>query len=173
MIKTNQVFSSGFFFKHLQIQLVSIHSTMWNCTNSSTVSFKIVFIWLQLKPVVELHRLGSSWRRFPRGIRSWNTRLVDINFTFNSSSVNKKFQPRALSTHYLWLYSHVDSTGSWFKSHPRLTSQSWLITIEKLVLGETWTEDLPIFSPDLLTFTPSRHNKIRSYFGHRLLANFR
>ena len=27
--------------------------------------------------------------------------------------------------------------------------------IEKLVLGEIWTEDLPIFNPDALTFAPS------------------
>ena len=31
-----------------------------------------------------------------------------------------------------------------------------LITIEKLVLGGTWTGDLPIFSPDVLTSAPSR-----------------
>ena len=31
-----------------------------------------------------------------------------------------------------------------------------MIMIEKLVLGETWTGDLPIFSPNALTFAPSR-----------------
>ena len=41
------------------------------------------------------------------------------------------------------LYSPVDSTGN-------------LIMIEKLVLGEIWTGDLPIFNPDALTSAPSR-----------------
>ena len=40
------------------------------------------------------------------------------------------------------LYSPVDLTGN-------------LITIEKLVLGEIWTGDLPIFNPDVLTSAPS------------------
>ena len=31
-----------------------------------------------------------------------------------------------------------------------------LIMIGKLVLGEIWTGDLPIFNPDELTSTPSR-----------------
>ena len=30
-----------------------------------------------------------------------------------------------------------------------------LIMIEKLVLGEIWTGDLPIFNPDALTSAPS------------------
>ena len=41
------------------------------------------------------------------------------------------------------LYFPVDSTGN-------------LIMIEKLVLGEIWTGDLPIFNPDELTSAPSR-----------------
>ena len=40
------------------------------------------------------------------------------------------------------LYFPVDLTGN-------------LITIEKLVLGEIWTEDLPIFNPNALTSAPS------------------
>ena len=40
------------------------------------------------------------------------------------------------------LYFPVDLTGN-------------LIMIEKLVLGEIWTGDLPIFNPDALTSTPS------------------
>ena len=40
------------------------------------------------------------------------------------------------------LYSPVDLTGN-------------LIMIEKLVLGEIWTGDLPIFNPDALTSAPS------------------
>ena len=42
------------------------------------------------------------------------------------------------------LYSPIDSTGN-------------LIMIEKLVFGETWSGDLPIFSPDALTSAPSRY----------------
>ena len=41
------------------------------------------------------------------------------------------------------LYFPVDLTGN-------------LILIEKLVLGEIWTGDLPIFNPDALTSAPSR-----------------
>ena len=41
------------------------------------------------------------------------------------------------------LYFPVDLTGN-------------LIMIEKLVLGEIWTGDLPIFNPDVLTSAPSR-----------------
>ena len=44
------------------------------------------------------------------------------------------------------LYSPVDLTGK-------------LIMIEKLVLGGTWTGDLPIFSPDVLISAPSRQAK--------------
>ena len=40
------------------------------------------------------------------------------------------------------LYFPVDLTGN-------------LIMIEKLVLGEIWTGDLPIFNPDALTSAPS------------------
>ena len=40
------------------------------------------------------------------------------------------------------LYLPVDLTGN-------------LIMIEKLVLGEIWTGDLPIFNPDALTSAPS------------------
>ena len=40
------------------------------------------------------------------------------------------------------LYFPVDLTGN-------------LIMIEKLVLGEIWTRDLPIFNPDALTSAPS------------------
>ena len=39
-------------------------------------------------------------------------------------------------------YFPVDLTGN-------------LIMIEKLVLGEIWTGDLPIFNPDALTSAPS------------------
>ena len=45
------------------------------------------------------------------------------------------------------LYFPIDLTGN-------------LIMIEKLVLGEIWTGDLPIFNPDALTSAPSRHSKI-------------
>ena len=38
----------------------------------------------------------------------------------------------------MWLYFPVDLTGN-------------LVMIEKLVLGEIWTWDLPIFNPDALT----------------------
>ena len=48
------------------------------------------------------------------------------------------------------LYSPVDLTGN-------------LIMIEKLVLGETWTRDLPIFSPDALPSAPSRQAIIYIY----------
>ena len=41
------------------------------------------------------------------------------------------------------LYFPVDLTGN-------------LIMSEMLVLGEIWTEDLPIFNPDALTSAPSR-----------------
>ena len=41
------------------------------------------------------------------------------------------------------LYFPVDLTGN-------------LVMIEKLVLGEIWTGDLPIFNPDALTCAPSR-----------------
>ena len=41
------------------------------------------------------------------------------------------------------LYFPVDLTGN-------------LVLIEKLVLGEIWTGDLPIFNPDALTSAPSR-----------------
>ena len=34
-----------------------------------------------------------------------------------------------------------------------------LVMIEKLVLGEIWTGDLPIFNPDALTSAPSRQAK--------------
>ena len=34
--------------------------------------------------------------------------------------------------------------------------------IEKLVLGGTWTRDLPIFSPDALTSAPSRQAEFLS-----------
>ena len=44
------------------------------------------------------------------------------------------------------LYFPVDLTGN-------------LIMIEKLVLGEIWTGDLPIFNPDALTSAPSRHQE--------------
>ena len=44
------------------------------------------------------------------------------------------------------LYFPVDLTGN-------------LIMIEKLVLGEIWTWDLPIFNPDALTSVPSRQAK--------------
>ena len=40
------------------------------------------------------------------------------------------------------LYFPVDLTGN-------------LIMIEKLVLGEIWTGELPIFNPDALTSAPS------------------
>ena len=46
------------------------------------------------------------------------------------------------------LYFPVDLTGN-------------LIMIEKLVMGEIWTRDLPIFNPDALTSAPSR--QISSY----------
>ena len=41
------------------------------------------------------------------------------------------------------LYFPVDLTGNF-------------VMIEKLVLGEIWTVDLPIFNPDALTSAPSR-----------------
>ena len=44
------------------------------------------------------------------------------------------------------LYSPIDLTGNF-------------IMIEKIVLGGTWTGDLPIFSLDALTSVPSRQNK--------------
>ena len=45
------------------------------------------------------------------------------------------------------LYFPVDVTGN-------------LIMIEKLVLAEIWTRDLPIFNPDTLTSVPSRQAKL-------------
>ena len=42
----------------------------------------------------------------------------------------------------MWLYFLIDLTGNF-------------IMIEKLVLGEIWTRDLPIFNPDALTSAPS------------------
>ena len=41
------------------------------------------------------------------------------------------------------LYFPVDLTG-------------YLVMIDKLVLGEIWTRDLPIFNPDALISAPSR-----------------
>ena len=41
------------------------------------------------------------------------------------------------------LYFPVDLTGN-------------VVMIEKLVLSEIWTGDLPIFNPDALTSVPSR-----------------
>ena len=46
------------------------------------------------------------------------------------------------------LYFPVDLTGN-------------LIMTEKLVLGDIWTGDLPIFNPDTLTSAPSRQASIR------------
>ena len=43
------------------------------------------------------------------------------------------------------LHSPVDVTGN--------------MMIEKLVLGGTWTGDLTIFSPNALTYAPSRQTK--------------
>ena len=45
------------------------------------------------------------------------------------------------------LYFPVDLTGN-------------LIMIEKLVLGEIWTGDLPIFNPDSLTSSLSRQANV-------------
>ena len=46
------------------------------------------------------------------------------------------------------LYFPVDLTGNF-------------VMIEKLVLGEIYTGDLPIFNPDALTSAPSRQEKKR------------
>ena len=47
------------------------------------------------------------------------------------------------------LYFPVDLTGN-------------LVMIEKLVLGEIWTGDLPTFNPDALTSAPSWQAKYNS-----------
>ena len=52
------------------------------------------------------------------------------------------------------LYFPVDLTGN-------------LIMTEKLVLGEIWTGDLPIFNPDALTSAPSWHLKVNSDFWRK------
>ena len=63
------------------------------------------------------------------------------------------------------LYFPVDLTGN-------------LIMFEKLVLGEIWTGDLPIFNPDALTSAPSWQAKEDLLAGlagellHYCLANF-
>ena len=54
--------------------------------------------------------------------------------------------PPVLRSNLMWLYFPVDLNGN-------------LIMIEKLVLGEIWTRDLPIFNPDALTSVPSWHVK--------------
>ena len=53
------------------------------------------------------------------------------------------------------LYFPVDLTGH-------------LIMIEKLVLGEIWTGDLPIFNPDALTSVPSWQEWIHVWSNEEL-----
>ena len=57
------------------------------------------------------------------------------------------------------LYLPVDLTGN-------------LIMIEKLVLGEIWTGDLPIFNPDRLTSAPSRQAMSAEEESHLLVGDF-
>ena len=54
----------------------------------------------------------------------------------------------------MWLNSPVELTGN-------------LIMIEKLVLGGTWTGDLPVFSLDMLTSVPSSSSSSSSAFNVR------
>ena len=57
------------------------------------------------------------------------------------------------------LYFPVDSTSN-------------LIMIEKLVLGEIWTGDLPIFNPDVLTSAPSWQANIFFHFPSRSFQDY-
>ena len=52
---------------------------------------------------------------------------------------------------------------------PQLFLTGNLIMIEKLVLGGTWTGDLPIFRPDALTSASLRQGRIKLYDLHFIL----